>query len=97
MNNTSKSPVVRVSRNDSVALRAKFAARRQEAETQKEIADIKADLRDRSVSEGETLRREMVEDSLGKGARRGSRSPQESCFDYSLLAKRLGEVPKLGG
>lgn len=91
-NKPASSPVVRVSRSDAAVLRQKFAARRLEAETAKEVADIKADLRDRFVSEGETLRREMIEDSLTKGARRGARSPSESCFDKTLFAKRLGEA-----
>lgn len=91
MNNNIKP--IRRNAADSRALRSMFAARRAEDEVKKEIAEIKADLRDRTISEGEALRREMIEDSLTKGARRGARSPSESCFDKTLFAKRLGEAP----
>jgi hypothetical protein len=98
MNNKAASKsVIRLSRSESSALRAKFAARRAEADVQKEIAEIKEDLRDRTISEGEALRREMIQDGLGKGARRGARSPSESCFDTSLIVRRLGGAPKMGG
>lgn len=88
MNNNIKP--VRLSRSESSALRAKFAARRAEDEVKKEIAEIKEDLREKFVTDGETLRREMIDDSLSKGARRGARSPSESCFDKSLIVRRLG-------
>lgn len=90
MNNNIKP--VRLSRSESSALRAKFAARRAEDEVKKEILEIKEDLRDRTISEGEALRREMIEDGLAKGARRGARSPSESCFDKTLIVRRLGEA-----
>lgn len=83
---------VRISRKDAAELRAKFAQRRAEEQVKIEVAEIKADMKDRFVSEGESLRREMIEDSLGKGARRGARSPQTSCFDESLIVRRLGEA-----
>jgi hypothetical protein len=101
MNNMNNTRLVRISRTDSVALRQKFSARRAEdqkkEEVRKEIADIKADLKDKSIGEGEILRREMVDDSLSKGARRGARSPSESCFDTSLIVRRLGLTSNLGG
>jgi hypothetical protein len=92
MNNNIKSSVapVRISRQDSVALREKFAARRLEDEVEKKVDAILAAEREKRVSKGEKLRREMVNDSLAKGARRGARSPEESCVDETLFAKRLG-------
>jgi len=105
MNNTkpvsAKSVVIRVSRSEAQQLRQKFAVRRQEdqkkEEIRKEIADIKADLKEKFIGEGEVLRREMIDDSLSKGARRGARSPQESCFDKTLIVRRLVVAPNLGG
>lgn len=92
MNNNIKP--IRRSLSESVALRAKFAQRRAEEQVKIEVAEIKADLRDNRVTEGESLRREMIDDSLSKGARRGARSPSEGCFDTTLIVRRLGEATR---
>jgi hypothetical protein len=88
MNNINTKPV-RISRNDAAALRAKFAARRAEDEIKKEVAEIKADLREKFVGDGELLRREMLSDSRQKGARPGGGDRYQGLggFDETLLRK----------
>jgi hypothetical protein len=88
MNNNNTKPV-RISRNDAAALRQKFAARRAEDEIKKEIAEIKQDLKEKFVTDGEALRREMIADARGKGARPGGGDKYSGLggFDETLLRR----------
>ncbi len=81
---------LRVSRSDASTLRARFAQRRAEDEVKKEIAEIKQDLREKNVSDGENLRREMIADARGKGARPGAGDRYSGLggFDETLLTRR---------
>jgi hypothetical protein len=80
---------LRVSRSDASALRARFAQRRAEEEVAKEVADIKADMKDRKISEGETLRLEMLADARSAGARPGAGDRYQGLggFDETLLRR----------
>lgn len=83
MNNTTKPG--RIVRRSVSEARAAQAAR----DLQKEIDEVKEDLKDRKVKEGEQLRRVMLEDSRDKGARRGAGDFYSGLggFDTSLIVR----------
>lgn len=62
----------------------------QEArDNQREIDEIKEDMKDKNVKEGEQLRRTMLEDSRSQGARRGAGDFYSGLggFDTSLIVR----------
>lgn len=83
MNNTK--PVSRIVRRSVVEARAAQAKR----DEQREIDEVKADMKDKNVKEGEQLRRTMLEDSRSQGARRGAGDFYSGLggFDTSLIVR----------
>ena len=67
MTNNSAKPTKIVRRSVSEARIAQ--AKREE---QREIDEVKEDMKDKKIREGEVLRRTMLEDAREKGARRGA-------------------------
>lgn len=86
MNNTKPVSATRIIRRSVSEAKAAQTAR----ELQKEIDEVKEDLKDRKVKEGEALRRTMLEDSRDKGARRGAGDFYSGLggFDTSLIVRR---------
>ena len=87
MNNNTKSvSATRIVRRSVSEARAAQEAR----DNQREIDEIKEDMKDKNVKEGEQLRRTMLEDSRSQGARRGAGDFYSGLggFDTSLIVRR---------
>jgi len=83
MMQTKKTVVIRRSISETRVAQA-------QRDNQREIDEIKEDMKDRSLKEGEALRRTMLEDSRDKGARRGAGDFYSGLggFDTSLIVRR---------
>lgn len=81
--NTKKTVIIR--RSVSEAKAAQTAR-----DNQREIDEVKADLKDRKIQEGEALRRILLQDSRDNGARRGAGDFYSGLggFDTSLIVRR---------
>lgn len=87
MNNNTKSvSATRIVRRSVSETQAAQAAR----ENQREIDEIKEDMKDKKIQEGEALRRTLLEDARAQGARRGAGDFYSGLggFDTSLIVRR---------
>lgn len=87
MTNIESKPV-----RSTVIIRRSVAEAKAAAEArqvQKEIDEVKADLKDRKIREGEALRRALLQDSREQGARRGAGDFYSGLggFDTSLIVR----------
>lgn len=82
MNSAKPTKIVRRSVTEA---RAAQAAR----ELQREIDEVKEDMKDRRIHEGEALRRTLLEDAREQGARRGAGDFYSGLggFDTSLIVR----------
>lgn len=92
MNNNTASSASNNTVKKTVIIRRSVAEAKAAAEhrqIQNEIDEIKEDMKDKKIRDGEALRRTMLEDSRDKGARRGAGDFYSGLggFDTSIIVR----------